>query len=123
MGGRGAYKHGDWGNLENNASTATPSGLRFIRVYRRRSDSLSAGGADILLFLFNERIAMSKHTPSQSPMNKKETDLVVFPNLADNRIESFVDVDRLFRRCLHEDASEVFCQITALCIIDQFLKA
>ena len=54
------------GNLENDASTAASSGLRFVRVlYRGRSDPLSAGWTDIFLFLFNGRNAyqtLSKST-------------------------------------------------------------
>lgn len=47
-------------------------------------------------------------------MLNDETNLVVFPDLAYYGIESLVDVDRLLGRCLHEDTSEMFRQITAL---------
>ena len=48
------------------------------------------------------------------PKKKRNTDLVVFPDLTNYRVESLVDVDRLLGGCLHEGASEVFCQVATL---------
>ena len=54
------------------------------------------------------------HVSSLSKPHLYSTDLVVFPDLADYGTESFVDVDGLLGRCFHEDASEVFRQVTTL---------
>jgi hypothetical protein len=56
-----------------------------------------------------------------APPRGKNTNLVVFPDLTNYRVECLVNVDGLLGGCFHEDASEVFCQITTLydIIIDQ----
>ena len=101
--------------LENNASTAAASRrMWFVRVFHwGRSDSRSTSRADILLFLFKRMDHMSA-PPSRS--NWGNPNLVVLPDLTNNRVESFINIDGLFGGCLHEDASEVFCQVTTLCV-------
>ena len=97
-------------SLENDTSATAPSRfMRFIRVlhgYGSRSRSTSR--ADILLFLKSPiRLRMTQR-------KGRSRNLVIFPDLAHYRVKGLVDVDRLLGGCLHEDASEVFGQVTTL---------
>jgi hypothetical protein len=57
---------------------------------------------------------------SASPkVHSRETNLVVLPDLTDGRVESLVDTEGVLGRRFHEDTSQVFCQVTTLCIINQ----
>ena len=45
--------------------------------------------------------------------------LIVFPDPADERVESLLDVGGIFGGCFHEVcAPEVLGQVTTLCVID-----
>ena len=62
----------------------------------------------------------ANHMSASLKAHPQNTNLVVFPDFADERVESLVDIGRVFGGCFHEAcASEVLCQITALCITDQ----
>ena len=73
---------------------------------------------EILLLLFDRKFdpQLSQCPPFQEERRKK-TNFVVLPDLANHRVERLVDVDGLLGGCFHEDAPEVFCQITTLYII------
>ena len=95
MGGWRGHTTGRPKDLENNASATASSALWFVRVIHwGRSDPLSPGWTDILLFLFKR--AERESAPFNAHHTQcKQTDLVVFPDLTDDGIESLVDVDRL----------------------------
>ena len=50
-----------------------------------------------------------------------EVNLVVLDNLADGLVETPIDIAGLLCGCFHEGASQVFCQVTTLCIINQLV--
>ena len=52
-------------------------------------------------------------------VHPRKTNLIVFPDLADERVESLLDVGGIFGGCFHEVcAPEVLGQVTTLCVID-----
>ena len=58
--------------------------------------------------------------PASLKVHPRGTSPVEFPDLADERVESLVDVDGLSGGCFREvGASEVLCQVAAICVVDQ----
>jgi len=94
--------------LENNtASAANRSMFKLVLIHPRRTTTVFNESPTTSLFLILAEINC------QNKWNRTwSTNLVILPDLPNKVMESFVDVDPLFRRGLDELASKMLCEIT-----------
>jgi len=93
--------------LEND-TTAAATRSRLVLVATVSSESWTTS----LLFLNSRRNKLPEKIESNQTWN---TNLIIFPDLPDEILESLVDIEPMRRGCLHEFTSKLLREITTLC--------